>query len=86
MDTDAAAAQAELILQGAEAVRYAQRPESLKGLRACTSCKLVKTLLQFEEAFCENCWPDWANGSSADALTKKDRAEVRDRWGHRACR
>lgn len=33
----------------------AARPNSLKKLRACKTCKLVKTWEQFHSGFCENC-------------------------------
>jgi hypothetical protein len=34
---------------------YASRPDSVKRLRACTSCKLIKTYDQFLSECCENC-------------------------------
>ncbi len=52
--------------------RYASRPDSLRGLRACTSCCLVKTLGQFVDAFCDNCWGDWAGGDLPTSLKKAD--------------
>ena len=51
-------------------VQYAQRPESLLSLRACLTCRLVKTLNQFQDAFCDNCWRDWADGSTPGSLKK----------------
>ena len=33
----------------------AQRPDSLKRLRACKTCKLIKTYDQFYQRYCENC-------------------------------
>jgi hypothetical protein len=42
-------------------VSAAQRPDSIKYLRACKTCKLVKTSSQFHAVYCENCehtWPD----------------------------
>ena len=56
-------------------VRYAQRPESLRGLRACRSCRLIKTVKQFQDDFCNNCWRHWADGEPAStfkALAKLD--------------
>ena len=35
--------------------RHAQRPDSLKLLRACKTCKLIKTAAQFYASYCENC-------------------------------
>ena len=39
----------------AEDEKYAQRPDSLKKLRACKTCKLIKTRDQFYSSFCDNC-------------------------------
>ena len=35
--------------------RVAQRPDSLRKLRACRVCRLVKTAEQFYASYCENC-------------------------------
>lgn len=35
--------------------RAAARPDSLKKLRACRTCHLIKTYEQFHSGFCENC-------------------------------
>ena len=51
-----------------EAVRYARRPDTLRGLRACRGCRLIKTLAQFQAEFCDNCWRHWADGEPAVAL------------------
>ena len=40
---------------GAAPSAYATRPDSLKKLRACLGCKLVKTETQFLLAACDNC-------------------------------
>ena len=50
---------------GGAHVRYARRPNTLRGLRACRGCKLIKTLLQFQDEFCDNCWVHWADGEPA---------------------
>jgi len=55
---------------GGAGASYAARPDSLLSLRACTACRLVKTLNQFQDAFCDNCWADWADGATPGALKK----------------
>jgi len=40
---------------GAPPSAYATRPDSLKKLRACLGCKLIKTETQFLLAACDNC-------------------------------
>jgi hypothetical protein len=49
---------------------FAERPNSLKQLRACRRCKLIKTLEQFSESFCDNCWAEWAGGENASSLKR----------------
>lgn len=51
-------------------VSYARRPDSLLSLRACIGCRLVKTLNQFQDDFCENCWRDWADGQTPGSFKK----------------
>ncbi len=110
----------------ANAPAYAQRPDTLRQLRACKFCKLIKTLdqvrpsarfgvdgapagrarakppiatgsrdfrpdffsrsphhplssfarAQFTEAFCENCWADWADGTPASSLARGRRHDA----------
>ena len=48
------------------ATLYAQRPNSLRQLRACRYCKLIKTMHQFEKELCDNCWSEWTDGASPD--------------------
>ena len=57
-------------------VLYAQRPDSLRGLRACITCKLLKTLNQFADAFCENCQGDWAGGSLPSSMNRQEATEL----------
>jgi hypothetical protein len=66
----AAAGGGDLDASATTYVQYAQRPESLLSLRACLTCRLVKTLNQFQDAFCDNCWRDWADGSTPGSLKK----------------
>ena len=41
---------------------YAQRPDSVKRLRACLGCKIIKTESQFLQFACDNCpQPDLSN-------------------------
>ena len=61
---------------GGGGVLYAQRPDSLLSLRACVSCRLVKTLNQFQDSFCENCWRDWADGSTPETLKPGRRLDL----------
>jgi hypothetical protein len=47
--------------------KYAQRPDALKNLRACKTCRLIKTASQFHANYCDNCehtWPDSHNAAS----------------------
>lgn len=39
----------------AEEVPYAERPTSIKKLRACKGCRLIKNYEQFYATYCENC-------------------------------
>jgi len=59
-----------------DAVRYAARPETLMSLRSCIKCRLVKTLDQFQDAFCDNCWSFWDGNESGElpSTYKKGRA------------
>ena len=57
-------------MDAAVGVAYAARPDSLLSLRACVACRLVKTLNQFQDSFCENCWHDWADGATPGSLKK----------------
>lgn len=34
---------------------FAERPDSLRQIRACKGCKLLKTASQFHASFCDNC-------------------------------
>ncbi len=54
----------------------AHRPDSLRGLRACTSCRLIKTLNQFAESFCDNCWSSWAGGSLPSSLSRGECLDI----------
>ena len=58
------------------AARYAARPESLMSLRSCIKCRLVKTLDQFQDSFCDNCWSFWDGNESGElpSAYKKGRA------------
>ncbi len=47
--------------------KYAQRPDGVRRLRACKSCKLIKTEEQFASYGCDNC--------AADAESKAARRE-----------
>lgn len=56
---------------------FAQRPDSVKKLRACKTCKLIKTYDQFKSTYCENCpftHPDSDNAGSdyVDSSTTAD--------------
>ena len=42
---------------------YAAVPNSLKKLRACVKCKLIKTAEQFLEKGCDNCFDIEINGA-----------------------
>jgi hypothetical protein len=55
---------------GGGGVLYAARPDSLLSLRACSTCRLVKTLNQFQDGFCDNCWREWADGATPGSLKK----------------
>ena len=58
---------------------YAERPDSLRQLRACRYCKLIKTMHQFEKELCDNCWSEWTDGASpADTSDAKKRAAAED--------
>jgi transcription elongation factor SPT4 len=60
-------------------VRYARRPNTLRGLRACKMCKLIKTLAQFQDEFCDNCWMHWADGEpAAEFARQKKRTRALD--------
>jgi hypothetical protein len=48
---------------------FAARPVSLRNLRACRTCKLVKTLAQFEQAMCDNCAGEWADGERIEKVS-----------------
>ena len=53
----------------ADVQAFAQRPDNLKKLRACKTCKLIKTEQQFKETHCENCaftHPDSSNAGARD--------------------
>jgi len=54
-------------------VRYAKRPDTLMNLRACLTCRLVKTLEQFQDAFCDNCWRSWSDSGQPPSSLKKGR-------------
>ena len=56
---------------------YAARPDSVKQLRACKGCKLIKTMVQFQTGACENCPRPEARGRGylhewTEANTTKD--------------
>ena len=50
--------------------KYAERPDSLKKLRACKSCKLIKTADQFYRNFCDNC--EHTSSGEQDAGARRD--------------
>ena len=50
-------------------MEFADRPVSLRNLRACRTCKLVKTLAQFEQAMCDNCAGEWADGERVEKVS-----------------
>ena len=60
----------------AHAPAYAHRPDTLRNLRACTSCCLIKSLNQFVESFCDNCWADWASGQLPSSLNRGECLDI----------
>jgi hypothetical protein len=50
--------------------KYAQRPDSIKQLRSCKTCKLVKSYSQFHASFCDNCVFEWPEQHSSAARTE----------------
>ena len=56
-------------------LRAAARPDSLKKLRACKTCKLVKTYDQFYTGYCENCphkRPEVDNAGMRDEFVQRE--------------
>ena len=53
------------------APRVAARPDSLRKLRACKGCRLIKTYEQFQAQFCENC---------VDSRPESSAPGMRDDW------
>jgi len=63
------------MLEDAGSVMYAKRPDSLRALRACTGCKLVKSFAQFVESFCDNCHARWSD-ELPSAMKMGDRLDI----------
>ena len=63
------------MLEDAGSATYAKRPDSLRALRACTGCKLVKSFAQFVELFCDNCHARWSD-ELPSALKMGDRLDI----------
>lgn len=53
------------ITMDASAIAFADRPDSLRQIRACKSCKLLKTAAQFHASFCDNCTHEHPETNSA---------------------
>lgn len=58
-----------------EPASFAERPESLQRIRACKSCKLLKTASQWYNNFCDNCSHE--HPETLNAAARSDYVETR---------
>lgn len=54
---------------------FAERPDTLRQVRACKSCKLLKTAAQFHAHFCDNCSHE--HPETQNAAARSDYVETR---------